>query len=330
MTDIVANPRKSYLQICYIRFFSTGNKLLNIKNKGMIYMKQPVNKITKEDLIEDVLKVFNETQNTTQSNYLKHGQYSKAPIKRIFGSWNKMLQELNYDINMYKGEITKEDVLKDMYDLINRFGYVNSKIQREHGKYSQIVIDKLFGSWTNLAIVLNQKIDGRQISDEDIKQNLLDINDLYGGLSTYLLDNYCIVSRQTIAARFGSVSNICNELGISYLPPTNTSKLCNFVLEIITEELNEEPILEYTFDWLVNPNTDCHLRLDAYYPNHNLAVEVDGKQHFYNSDLFGPCDIQQERDKIKNHLLQEHNIHLIRIKYSDDIKTIKTKIKPFI
>ena len=115
------------------------------------------NIINKQDLINDVLKVFNKTNNTTRENYLKHGKYSRAPINRLFGTWNNLLKELDFDINMHKGEITKDEVIQDMQRLILKYGYVNSTLQRKEGKYSQKVIDNLFGSFTNLAKILNQK-----------------------------------------------------------------------------------------------------------------------------------------------------------------------------
>ena len=178
-------------------------------------------KITKDDLIKDVQRVINETSNTTRENYLQYGKYSRAPIKRLFGGWNNLLAELGYEINMHK-KVSKEDVLNNMQELIDKFGYVNSAIQRKYGKYSQVVIDNLFGSWTNLAKILNQKVDGRQISNEEIKDNIIDIYNEYGEISVYILDAYCIVSRQTIAARFGSVLNLLNELGI-YLDHLNSA-----------------------------------------------------------------------------------------------------------
>ena len=287
---------------------------------------------TKKDLINDVLKVFKETNNTTRENYLQYGKYSRAPINRLFGNWNNLLDELGYDINMYKN-VTKEDVIANMNDLINQFGYVNSTIQRKYGKYSQTIIDSLFGNWSNLAKELNQKIDGRFISDEEIKTNLLHIYKEYNHMSKYLIDNYCIVSHPTIINRFGNLQNICDELEIPLYTEAPISKLCSYALGIISSELNEEPKLEYTFPWLINPNTKAKLRIDAYYPKHNLAVEVDGQQHtskdsFYNkSEKY--LEIYQQRDKIKDELLKNHNINLVRISYKDKLNDIKLKIKPF-
>lgn len=291
------------------------------------------NKISKEDLINDILRVFNETNNTTRENYLKYGKYSRSPIKRIFGTWNNLLKELNYDINMYKN-VTKEDVISDMKELISRFGYVNSILQRKYSKYSQSVIDSLFGNWGNLAKELDQKIDGRSISDQEIKEDLLHIYKEHNHMSKYLIDNYCIVSHPTVLKRFGSLQEICDELSIPLYTEAPMSKLCSFALGVITSELNEEPKLEYTFPWLINPNTGANLRIDAYYPRHNLAIEVDGQQHTSKTSFYCKAseylEIYQQRDKIKNNLLAKHNINLIRISYKDKLNDIKSKIKPFI
>lgn len=290
-------------------------------------------KISKKDLIDDVLKIFKETNNTTRENYLQYGKYSRAPINRLFGNWNNLLIELNYDINMYKN-VTKEDVITNMKELINRFGYVNSTIQRKYGKYSQTIIDSLFGSWSNLAKELEQKIDGRLISNQEIKENLLYIYKEHNHMSKYLIDNYCIVSHPTILKRFGSLQNICDELSIPLYTDAPMSKLCSYALGVITSELNEEPKLEYTFPWLVNPNTGANLRIDAYYLNHNLAIEVDGIQHTSRGSFYYKTEeyfkTYQQRDEIKNTLLKEHGINLVRISYKDKLDDIKLKIKPFI
>lgn len=288
------------------------------------------NKISEEDFINDVLRVFNETNNTTQENYLKYGKYSKAPMKRLFGSWNRMLNSLDIKINM-QTNVSKEDVINDMNRLINEYGYVNSIIQRKYSAYSQATIDRLFGSWGELAKQINQKVDGKSITDEQIKQNLLDIYNEFNFMSIKLIDEFCIVSRPTVEARFGSVPSICETLSIPFDPfKQSTSKLFSFVMGIASTLIKEEPKYEYTFDWLINPNTNRHLKLDAYYPQLNLAIEVDGEQHYKDTSIFGSCDKQIERDNIKNELLKQHNINLIRITYKDSKDEIIYKIKSFL
>lgn len=290
-------------------------------------------KVSKEDLINDVKRVFKKTQNTTRENYLKYGKYSIAPIKRLFGGWNDLLKELNVPINMHK-KLDKEEILKEMKCLLRKHGRLTAEIQRKESTYSQKAIDNVFGSFTNLCKELNLPIDGRLISDEQIKEELTSINNNFGFVSIKLIDDYCSVSHPTIINRFGSIKNICNELGLNSVNENNLSKLSIFAIGVVSSLLNEEPILEQTFDWLKNDKTGCNLWIDAYYPKYNLAIEVDGRQHYDRKDFFHNSsedfDDYVYRDNVKTKLLNEHNIHLIRISYKDKVNDITSKINSFL
>lgn len=289
-------------------------------------------KISKQDLINDVKKVF-ENGNTTREYYLLNGKYSMAPIRRLFGGWNNLLQELNQDINMNKN-VTKEEVLSEMNLLYNKFGKLTSNIQRKYSKYSQSVIDNLFGSFTNLLSEMNLPINGKFISDEDIKNNIISIYNEYGFISKDLIENYCIVSHPTLLNRFGSLQSLCDELNIPLYTNAKSSKLSMYVLGVISGIIKEEPKFEYTFDWLINPKTNQNLRLDAYYPSLNLAIEINGRQHYDRKSFFHKTekDFKEAifRDKLKKKLLKEHNIHLIEISYKDSFEQIENKIKSFL
>lgn len=291
--------------------------------------------ITKKVLTDDVLKVFKETNNTTRENYLKYGKYSRAPIKRIYGTWNNLLTELGYKINMHKGIITREDIIKDMQRLIDENDFVNSRIQRKYGAYSQKTIDNIFGSYTELAKIMGLKVDGRQISDQEIKDDLINLYEIHGYMSQQLIKEYGIVSNITVINRFKSLQTICDILDIPLYTNSPMSKFSSFVIGVVSSELNEEPKYEYTFPWLINPKTGFNLRIDAYYPGSNLALEADGKQHFSDGKSFynnTPEDIKtyQERDRAKDDLLKKHDINILRISYKDKLDDIKRKVKPFI
>ena len=69
-------------------------------------------------------------------------------------------------------------------------------------------------------------------------------------------------------------------------------------------------------------------------PFFNLAIEVDGRQHydeksFYNQSSHDTFEDKQARDKIKDIELPKHNITLIRIRYNE-IKKIPVIIKPYV
>jgi len=64
------------------------------------------------------------------------------------------------------------------------------------------------------------------------------------------------------------------------------------------------------------------LYFDFYLPNYNTCIEYDGLQHFKIIKQFGGekefINIQN-RDKIKNEYCKNNNIHLLRIKYNENI-----------
>jgi len=64
------------------------------------------------------------------------------------------------------------------------------------------------------------------------------------------------------------------------------------------------------------------LSFDFYLPEKNICIEYDGEQHYKPIDFFGGINKfneQQKRDKIKNEYCKNNNIHLIRIRYNDNI-----------
>jgi hypothetical protein len=71
--------------------------------------------------------------------------------------------------------------------------------------------------------------------------------------------------------------------------------------------------------WLKNPETGRSLELDAYCPELSLALEYNGYQHFVYPNVFnGSLDSfleQRKRDEIKENILKEKGIYLIKISY---------------
>ena len=226
--------------------------------------------VTKEELDNDVVKVFQETGNTKRENYLKHGKYSRQIVKNHYKTWNNLLQSLGYDINMYKpGQYTKNDIMKDYLKLSEDNGALLSSYDyRVLGKFSQPVIDSNFGSFTNFKAELKEKYYNsyKELFDKEIVSSLH----------------------------------------------------CERIKAFASEILGHNYYSEYTFDWLINDKTGFPMYLDIYYPEYKLAIEVDGGQHYkYVEFIHGTYNAfleQQYRDGLKNKLLAEHGISLIRVK----------------
>lgn len=316
-----------YSECAIISHFGNWTKL----SKQLGFKDKTNYKVSKEDVITDVQKVFSETNNTTRENYLSHGKYSRAPINRLFGSWNNLLKELNYSINMNK-DINKEEVSSAIMALYNKYGYITAELQRKELGYSQPVIDRLYGSFSKMLVELNIRAPyGKAISDEEVKKSLIDIYNKHGYISVQLIDEYAPVSFATVCNRFGSLYEICEELSIPTHTNDDISKLSRFVLGVVNEYLNATPQYEKTFSWLKNEFTNKRLRVDAYYTKHNLIVEVDGKQHYSpNSFFYGDEETFLYRiflDEVKENLIKKHNIKFVRFTYKDNKNSIISKLK---
>ena len=93
----------------------------------------------------------------------------------------------------------------------------------------------------------------------------------------------------------------------------------------ILEKLQLKYFFQYKFDDCINPKTGFVLCFDFYLPDHNCCIEYDGIQHFktqgtwnrYKKDSLKNI---QDRDKIKDEYCKKHNIHLIRVPYTDKEK----------
>ena len=95
-----------------------------------------------------------------------------------------------------------------------------------------------------------------------------------------------------------------------------------------------------TFPWLKNYNNGKSrpgsLRIDVFYPKHNLCVEFDGEGHFQeiNWKKGGNDTLQKvrERDKLKTRLIAENGLNLIRFRYDEPmtIEYVKKRLENYI
>ena len=85
-----------------------------------------------------------------------------------------------------------------------------------------------------------------------------------------------------IETRECSKRNVCflDSINIDTFNYRKMSKLQQYMLSICEEIFGKDYELEKTFDWLRNPKTNHKLFIDIYYKKLNLAIEVDGSQHY--------------------------------------------------
>ena len=71
--------------------------------------------------------------------------------------------------------------------------------------------------------------------------------------------------------------------------------------------------------FLRNPETDSLMEFDRCYPNHRVAFEFNGTQHFMPTDFYGTATVekQQFRDSLKKKISSDSNIELVIIQPHD-------------
>ena len=97
-------------------------------------------------------------------------------------------------------------------------------------------------------------------------------------------------------------------------------------LEALREFFPDHTFKTVRPDFLKNPQTGYNLELDLYCPELKLAIEYNGRQHYYYTPyIHGSVEEfnkQVYRDKLKNRLCKKHGITLITVSYTvTDIKS---------
>lgn len=75
------------------------------------------------------------------------------------------------------------------------------------------------------------------------------------------------------------------------------------------------------------------LRFDFYLPEHKMAIEYDGEQHYHPVEFWGGIErykIQQQNDIIKNNYCFNNNILLLRLSYTESNEEIENLISIYI
>lgn len=283
--------------------------------------------VSKQELIDDIKNVFYTYNNTTREFYLEHGKYSRAPIKRHFGSWNNVLKSLNIPLNMRKeNDIKKEEILQEMFSIYNSYGYLTAELQRKVSTYSQSTIERVFGSFNNMLreMKLPPNSSGNRYNYNAIKETIHNIYEQNNYISFKLIEQSTGLTYQGLSKKYNihNLKDLCVKFHLNEQDarPDSLAQYEPFN-NIIADILQEQPIYEKTFDWFINPKTNKHFRVDMFFQKHNLAIEIDGLDHYKIKK--GQYTLYRKNDFLKQDLLLQHNIKTIRIKnFLDNEETI--------
>ena len=106
----------------------------------------------------------------------------------------------------------------------------------------------------------------------------------------------------------------------------DTKRKSNSVVENLSSKVLDSIGVEYerekTMEGMVHKKS---LRFDFWFPNHGIAIEIDGKEHQKAAEGDVRFIDLRVRDKIKDKYSEENNIKLIRIPHN-----VKGGIAPFL
>lgn len=280
--------------------------------------------VSLEEILQDLVDFNNTHPDFTRRDYDKYGVHSSSFIIKETGiQFNDIKKLAGLPVKEY--QTSKKDLIDDILKIYKEQGFITQETYVQKGKYSRKPILRLFGSWNTMLLELNLPINCLiNIEEEVLIQELIDLYEEYGYCSAKIIVDCSRFSLEVYLRRFGSLNNALEKAGLPIRNP-GESIIADSVINKIAEILEEEPEPEKTFDWLRNDKTGRNLYLDAFFPNHNLAVEYNGKQHYEECEKwlgFVPRDnleVRQYRDKRKAELLKKHKINLLVIKYDESI-----------
>lgn len=126
------------------------------------------------------------------------------------------------------------------------------------------------------------------------------------------LKKVCIICKEHGEFWQTPVNHIFNEANCPICNSNEKSKMEENI-GVLLKEHNLTFERQKTFDWLKYKR---HLYLDYFVPKYNIAIEVNGEQHYRPIKKFGGekfFNTQKERDCVKNELCKEHGIKLFYV-----------------
>lgn len=126
-------------------------------------------------------------------------------------------------------------------------------------------------------------------------------------------DKISITDSRNYRKRFDkSWTEICHMYGYEIQNRNIEERIC---LGMCSDILKCDYAWQKTFGWLIGVGGK-HMYCDGYYTELNLVIEFDGAGHRIVNKKFGGYEKlirQQENDALKDKLLKEHGISIIRI-----------------
>lgn len=123
-------------------------------NNALKYFNIPTNKfhrnVTKEELDNDLYKLYDEYGYVSKSIVEKHGLFGPKIINRIYGNFANMYNELGITRHPSGIILTTKELLDDAEQILNKFGDLTTELITQEARSSATCYKDRFGSINNL------------------------------------------------------------------------------------------------------------------------------------------------------------------------------------
>jgi len=290
--------------------------------------------ITKQMCIQEIKKLYKDFGKVTNQIIKENGSISPDTMASKCGSLKKAYQEAGLTLTQgQRKNVSKKEIVIEIYRILDNYGYVSKPLMEKHSSYSPKIVQRIFGSFKDMYKELDipHSSSGRIPTNKELIIEAKRIYNEQGFLSYDLIYKFGTIS----ATCFKDRTRRNNSGGINYYRQQVGCKIpslawgespsAKYAIAKFSNHLKESPIKEKTFKWLKNPKTNMSLRIDAFYPNANIAIEYNGPQHYFSDGFYTKNEqeltYKQNLDFLKQQLIKAHGIKLVVIHYKDKVDT---------
>lgn len=298
-------------------------------------------KVTTQGFIDRARKVHGKRYDYSLVEYKRHNEKVKiiCPIHGVFEQTpdahtrGEGCPHCKFVLNTNDFISKAQKIHGDKYDY-SKVDYKNPKekvciICKKHGEFWQEPRKHLHGHGCLLCGYKSESIKKKQIdNDEFVRRAKL----VHGDLYDYSNVDYTSMSDKVIIGcpTHGKFEQCPKHHLKGAGCPTCANPKGEMKVKLVLDKLGATYISQYK---IRNESIFCKntkMFVDFYLPNHNVFIEYNGTQHYYETNFWGgktQLDIQQERDFALRQYCKEHKIKLVEIPYwkYKDIETILRK-----
>ena len=281
-------------------------------------------RLTTEEFVEKARKIHGNKYDYSKVEYKDshtkasiicpiHGEFLQTPNNHLNGQQCPFCSYPNINLSKENFVSLAKNVHGDKYDY--------SKVVYKNTKDKVIIICPIHGEFSQSFekhVVRGQGCPKCVGKNKDASEFIFQANKIHKNKYDYSKTNYISATTKVsiicpIHGEFlqSTAKHLCGD----GCPKCNSSKLENSLREYLDSK-NIKFEEQKTFSWLKYKK---NMYLDFYLPEHNIAIECQGEQHFFPVDYAGlgrewaekQLIINQNRDKVKKELCEANGIKVL-------------------